>query len=318
MIWLAFAAAAAAIVLAALGEFSVLAARRIERAVPPQGRFLDLDGERLHYLDVGAGAPIVLIHGLAGQMGNFTHSLVGRLSGEFRVVAFDRPGSGYSTRATESAAGVRAQAATLVKAMRTMGLGRAIVVGHSLGGAVALAVALDHPDCVGAVALIAPLTHPVEKPPLLFLGLAMPSLSVRRLIAWTLATPVSLIGRSWGARQVFAPEAAPADFATSGGALLGLRPLNILASSSDMMAVNDDLRQMVPRYPTIRAPVGMIYGRGDAILDWRAQGEAMQAELPALDLELVEGGHMLPMTCPDVVADFLRRMARKAEAPASA
>ena len=316
VIWLAVAIAAAAITIGALAEFSVIAARRIERAVPPQGRFLDLDGERLHFLDVGAGAPLVLIHGLAGQMGNFTHSLVERLSGEFRVVAFDRPGSGYSTRAEGSPAGVRAQAATLAKAIHMLGLGPAVIVGHSLGGAVALAVALDHPGCTRAVALIAPLTHPVEKPPLLFLGLAMPSQFLRRLIAWTLATPVSLLGQSWGARQVFAPEKAPADFATAGGALLGLRPLNILSSSSDMIAANDDLKQMVPRYPSLRVPVGVIYGRGDVILDWHVQGEAMQAELPTLDLEIVDGGHMLPVTCPDLVAAFLRRIAAKAVAPA--
>jgi pimeloyl-ACP methyl ester carboxylesterase len=318
MIWPAVAVAAAALAVAALAEFSVIAARRIERAVPPQGRFLDLEGERLHYLDVGGGPPIVLIHGLAGQMGNFTHSLVGRLSGEFRVLAFDRPGSGYSTRAAGSPAGVRAQAATLARAVVALELGRAVVVGHSLGGAVALALALDHPDCASAVALIAPLTHPVAKPPLLFLGLAMPSPLLRRLIAWTLATPVSLLGQSWGANQVFAPEKAPPDFATSGGALLGLRPRNIFASSSDLIAVNEDLAQMVPRYPSLRVPIGMIYGRRDAILDWHAHGEAMNAALPALDLEIVDGGHMLPVTRPDIVAAFLRRIAARAAAPSSA
>ena len=117
---------------------------------------------------------------------------------------------------------------------------------------------------------------------------------------------------------MFAPETAPADFATAGGALLGLRPVNILSSSSDMIAVNDDLRQMVPRYPSLAVPVGMIYGRGDVILDWHVQGEAMQAELPTLDLEIVDGGHMLPVTCPDVVATFLRRIAAKAASRASA
>ena len=218
-------------------EFSVVAARRIEKAVPPQGGFLDLDGERLHVLDKGVGPPVVMIHGLSGQMGNFTHSLVDRLCKDFRVVAFDRPGSGYSTRSAKSPAGVRAQAETLAKAIRALKLDRPVVVGHSFGGAVALTLALDHPDCVGALALISPATHPVPAPPTVFRVLAIRSPLLRRLFAWTLATPGGLLARTWAAKKVFAPEAPPVDFATRGGGLLALRPGNIYATSLDMMTV---------------------------------------------------------------------------------
>ena len=65
---------AALLVVGGLAGFSLAMARWIEKAVPPQGGFLDLDGERLHVLDKGAGRPVVLIHGLSGQMGNFAHS----------------------------------------------------------------------------------------------------------------------------------------------------------------------------------------------------------------------------------------------------
>lgn len=298
-------------VIAGLIEFSVLAARRIERAVPPQGRFLDLDGQRLHYVDAGDGPPLVLIHGLAGQLGNFTHSLVDRLTGDFRVIAFDRPGSGYSTRAADSPAGLAAQAATIARAMRALGATPAVIVGHSLGGAVALAIALDSPDAARALVLLSPLTHPVATPPLLFRSLAIRSPWLRRCFAWTLATPFGLLGCDWGARQVFAPERPAADFSTAGGGLLSLRPRNIVASSTDMMALNDDLPDMVRRYPTLCVPVGILYGRGDPILDWRAQGEAMKAEVPGLELDVVDGGHMLPVTAPDTGAAFIRRIAAK-------
>ena len=227
----------------------MIAARRIEKAVPPQGRFLDVGGERLHVLDKGAGPPVVVIHGLSGQMGNFTHSLVDRLCADFRVVAFDRPGSGYSTRSPKAPAGLHAQADTLVKAFRALDLERPLIVGHSLGGAVALAIALDHPDCLGGLALIAPLTHPMATPPTVFRALAIRSPLLRPLVAWTLATPASLIARKLATKEVFAPEAAPADFASAGGGLLAARPRNVYASSSDMTAVNDDLEDMPPRYP---------------------------------------------------------------------
>ena len=300
--------------------FSAIAARRIEKIVPPQGGFLDLDGERLHVLDKGSGRPVVLIHGLSGQMGNFTHSLVGCLCDDFRVVAFDRPGSGYSTRSSVAPAGVRAQAATLAKAIRRLKLERPVIVGHSLGGAVALAIALDHPDCAGAVALISPATHPISAPPVLFRGLAIRPPMLRRFVAWTLATPAGLIGRKWGNRRVFAPETAPADFGTKGGGLLALRPSNIFASSSDMIAamtLRDEIANMTQRYESLRMPVGILFGRSDPILDYREQGEAMKQKLPSLDLEIVEGGHMLPITQPDICAAFIRRMAAKTTATAS-
>jgi len=92
--------------------------------------------------------------------------------------------------------------------------------------------------------------------------------------------------------------------------LLGLRPRNVYAASSDTVAANDDLEAMTPRYPSIRVPIGILYGRGDRILDPRAQGEAMKEKIPGLDFELVDGGHMLPVTAPDTVAAFIRRIAK--------
>ncbi len=86
------------IAVCALVGFAAYTARRVETADPPRGRFLELDGCRIHYIDEGAGPPLFLIHGLGGQLRNFTYALVGRLSDEFRVIAVDRPGSGYSTR----------------------------------------------------------------------------------------------------------------------------------------------------------------------------------------------------------------------------
>jgi pimeloyl-ACP methyl ester carboxylesterase len=224
-------------------------------------------------------------------------------------VAFDRPGSGYSTRAAGSPAGVREQAATLAKAIRALKLDRPLIVGHSLGGAVALALALDHSDCVGGLALIAPLTHPVRTPPLVFRGLALRSPLLRSFVAWTVATPASLVGRDFAIGRVFAPDIAPADFATSGGGLLGIRPRAVYEASSDMTAVSDDLDEMTPRYASLDVPIGILYGRGDRILDNWAQGEAMKRILPSLDLEIVDGGHMLPVTQPDVTARFIRRIA---------
>jgi pimeloyl-ACP methyl ester carboxylesterase len=308
-----------AIVLAIVGlaAFSSTAARRIEAIAPPQGRFLDTDGARLHFVDQRIGPPLVLIHGLGGQIGNFTYSLLDRLNKDFRVVAFDRPGSGYSTSAGSVQPGNADQATMFADAIRKLKLGKPVIVGHSFGGVIALTLALDHPDCASALALIAPVTHPVVAPPTPFRWLAIRSPLLRRLFARTLATPLGLGAGDWIMRAVFAPEAPPSDFALRGGGALALRPSNIEASSAELiagLALRHDFDSLTRRYASLDIPVGILFGRGDHVLDWRTQGLSMKEKLPWLDFELVDGGHMLPVTQPDLCAAFIRRIAERAKA----
>jgi pimeloyl-ACP methyl ester carboxylesterase len=300
-----------AAVVAALVWFTARTAHKIEAALPPRGRFMEIDGQRIHYIDQGSGPAIVMIHGLGGNLQHFNYALVGRLMGEFRVIAVDRPGSGYSTRPKDASAALGAQAATLASLIRTLQLGKPLLVGHSLGGALALTIALHHPDCAGALALIAPLTQARDEVPEVFRALAIGSKLLRSIVGWTVATPLSIRNRDKALAMVFGPDAAPADFATKGGALLGLRPKSFYATSSDFMAVNDDLPATMQRYGSLAIPFGMLFGKGDRLLDYREQGEAMRQQYPALDLELIDGGHMLPLTAPDPCADLIRRVAAR-------
>jgi pimeloyl-ACP methyl ester carboxylesterase len=306
-----------AVMVAGLVWFAANTARKVEAAVPPCGQFMEIDGQRLHYVDTkGAGPAIVMIHGLGGTLRNYTYALVDKLSGEFRVIAVDRPGSGYSGRQDDAPARLGAQADTLAKFMRALGLKQPLLVGHSLGGALSLAIALDHPDCAGALALIAPLTHAQDDVPEPFQGLFVNSPVLRKIIAWTLATPMSIWRAPELLKIVFGPDAVPADYPTRGGGLLGLRPKSFYNTSSDLVAVNEDLPGMMSRYGGLSIPLGMLYAKGDRILDYRRQGEAMKQKCPALDLVLMdEHGHMLPVTAPDATADLIRRVAARRLAP---
>jgi pimeloyl-ACP methyl ester carboxylesterase len=190
--------AAAVLMLAALIAglvwFSASTARKVETTLPPRGRFMEIDGERIHYVDTGgAGPAVVMIHGLGGNLLHFDYALAGRLDAEFRLILVDRPGSGYSTRAAGADATLTTQAAAIAKVIRALGLARPLVVGHSLGGATSLALALDHPDCVGGLALIAPLTRAQEEVPAVFRRLVIRTNLTRNLVAWTLATPLGIL-----------------------------------------------------------------------------------------------------------------------------
>lgn len=301
-----------ALVIAGLVWFSANTARRVEAALPPRGEFIEIDGQRIHYVDSGGSKPpVVMIHGLGGNLLHFGYAMADKLSNDFRVILIDRPGSGYSTRPDDAPATLTAQAKTIATLIRKLGLGKPLVVGHSLGGALSLALALDHPDCVGGLTLIAPLTHPAGEVPDVFKGVVVPSPLVRKAIAWTLAVPLGILRGPKLLAEVFAPEPTPADFPMRAGGLLGLRPKAFYATSSDLMAIEAVLPGYVARYRSLNIPMAMLYGKGDRLLDYRAQGETMKATCPALDLEVMEGGHMLPMTVPDRCVAMVRRVAER-------
>ncbi|WP_201768390.1 alpha/beta fold hydrolase [Stutzerimonas azotifigens] len=286
-----------------LAWYSAGRARRAEARVPVDGGFVEVDGARLHYLDLrpAADAPargpaIVMVHGLCGQLRNFTYSLAGELAQRHRVIVLDRPGSGYSSPAPGPFPGLYGQARLIARFIDALGLERPLLVGHSLGGAIVLALALDHPGCVGGLALIAPLTQPVLEPPKLLTQLAIASAPLRRLLAWTLAVPVGRLTQRRALRQAFAPAPVPADFAVRGGAELAMRPGNFFAASSDLCSAGVEMPLLAARYPSLTLPVEIIYGRGDRILDHRLHGERLLGRIPRLRLELVDGGHMLPVT----------------------
>lgn len=292
--------------------FTVRTTRKVEAALPPAGRFVDVPGARLHVVERGQGPAVLLVHGLSGQLCHFTYGIVDQLATQYRVVAVDRSGSGYSVRSPGASAALGAQADVLAALIDTLQLGRPVVVGHSLGGALALALAQRHPQRVAGLALVAPLTHMVQGVSAAFTGLAITKSWLRTLVAWTLAVPVSIAKRDEILGLVFGPEAVPRDYATRGGGLLGLRPSHFIAASADFMAIPEDLPGIMQRYGTMQLPVSILYGRSDRILNPHDQGEGLVAELPGAQLTLIDGGHMLPVTAPDRTAQFIREATARA------
>ena len=314
--WIAgFGLAAVVAIAGALAIFAAWTARRVEKALPPCGHFIEIDGARVHYLDEGSGPPLVLIHGLGGQMHNFTHSLLDRLKTNHRVVILDRPGCGYSTRPRNGSAALGAQAKIIAGLIDKLGLDRPLIVGHSLGGAIALLLALEHPEKIGGLALLAPATHAGKAVPPLFRGIYVRSNFRRRLVAWTLAIPMSITNRELVLGTVFGPGAVPADFAIKGGGLLTLRPRSYIAASTDLIAAIEDLQRMPARYGDLTVPVGVLFGTNDLLLDHAVHGGGLVEKCPGAHIELIEdGGHMIIITAADRCADFIARMARRSTA----
>lgn len=299
-----------AALLAFLALLSAWTNRRIDAAVPPRGRFVDLPGTRLHVVDEGSGPVLLMVHGLGGQLRHFSYGLVGLLSPRYRVIAVDRSGSGHSTRDARLSASLEQQADTLAALLDVLKVERATVVGHSLGGAISLAMALRHPQRVQALALIAPLTHdPQTGLPAPFRGLDIHSPGLRKFVAWTFALPGFIVRSQTILRVVFGPEAVPRDLPKRGGGLLSLKPSQFIASSTDLNAIEASLPAQQAAYRRLTMPIHMLYGRGDEVLSPDVQGKAFVRAVPHTKLTLVDGGHMLPVTQVERTAAFIEEAA---------
>jgi pimeloyl-ACP methyl ester carboxylesterase len=121
-------------------------AKKAEADNPPRGRVLEVDGVRLHVYERGQGEPLVLLHGNGTSIEDFASSgLIDMAASRYRVIAFDRPGHGHSTRPRGAAWTDVDQANLIAAALTEMGIPRAVVLGHSWGCTVAVALALNHP-----------------------------------------------------------------------------------------------------------------------------------------------------------------------------
>jgi pimeloyl-ACP methyl ester carboxylesterase len=140
---------------AALAAAVYFAARTTERRNPPIGKFLDVSGVRLHYIERGSGPVLVLLHGNAVMLQDFISSgVLDAAAANHRVIAFDRPGFGYSTRPRTTIWTPIAQARLLHDALRQLGVESAVVVGHSWGTLVAVALGLNHQQMVKSLILL--------------------------------------------------------------------------------------------------------------------------------------------------------------------
>jgi pimeloyl-ACP methyl ester carboxylesterase len=313
-----------ALILAFGAAATALLSWRMAGRFPPQGRFVDVEGGRLHYLEAGppdgrALGTVVLLHGASANAADPMLRLGARLSQRFRVIAFDRPGQGWSDRIGGAEAGQPArQAALIAGALRRMGVARAVIVGHSLAGAIVPNLALDHPDVTGGILILSGVTHPWPGKSISWYY--HPATSV---LGWiftrTLSTPLGALLVEPAVRAVFAPEAAPPDYVERTGALLVLRPSAFKANAEDVAGLHAAVAAQSPRYPQIRVPATVMGGDKDRIVWTDLHARSFAREVPGAKLVVMPGvGHMPHQTQPEAVAAEVEDLADRAWGRAAA
>ncbi|MFK7943334.1 MAG: alpha/beta fold hydrolase [Paracoccaceae bacterium] len=276
---------------------------------PPIGNIVRVDGLDVHYWEQGAGQPVVLIQGASGNLRDFTFALAPLLANNFRVIAFDRPGFGYSARLPEMGWEPRAQARHLAKATSALGAVRPIVLGHSWGGALAMAWAVEDGTNLKGVVSLAGATMPWGGD-LAFHNTLLASQFTGPPLAW-------LVSRNFSEKLIasfldstFAPQSVPEGYADYVGGPLATRSATVQGNAQDLTQLNTALEHQSQSYAEVTCPVEILHGTADDTVIAGLHADGLHALLPNSHLTLLEDvGHMPHHARPEAIQIALSRLA---------
>lgn len=303
-----------AVLLSAAATYTAVRTQAIETAFPAAGSFVEVDGVRLHYLDQGPrdnGRPtIVVVHGASSNVQDLKLGVSDVLAGEYRVVAFDRPGFGWSDRPSDAdVLDPQGQAKILAKAVAKLGIGEHLIVGHSWAGSLILSYALEHPNQLKGVLALAPASHPWPGGIEWYYTLtAMPVIG--ELFARTIVLPLAEFRMAGGTQSVFKPQIPPEGYVQRAAIPLILRPASFRANAIDVARLYDFVVRQSPRYRDIKVPLTIITGRDDKTVWPTIHSTSLEREVPGARLILLDGvGHMPHYARPDLVKQEIDRLA---------
>jgi pimeloyl-ACP methyl ester carboxylesterase len=309
ILWLAAIAAAIALAGYLLAANARAYTRRVEAQFPPTGRFIDANGAKLHVREAGpeGASRILLVHGAGSNLLELWGPLADAFASTQRVIAYDRPGMGYSSR-SRGAHTLAAQARAAASALESTGDGPALVVGHSLGAAVSLRLALDFPHLVRGLVLIAPA--------------GMPHLKARAW--WTRLSATPVLGDAFctlvvpwmapiavgpGLANNFWPASVPANYHSDTGLPLLFRPATFRANAQDVCATFPEFTAQQPRYAELFTPTVIVTAEKDRIVSAKRHARALAVEMPAAELVIApDTGHMPHRLRTDLVLAAIRRV----------
>jgi pimeloyl-ACP methyl ester carboxylesterase len=283
-----------------------------QRAHPAKGRMVEVAGATLHVVDIGprdaASPPIVMLHGASSNLEVMRQPVGERLATSHRVILIDRPGHGWSTRTNLADSTPAIQGRMIDEALAKLGVGRAIFVVHSWAGALGARMALDYPDRVAGMVMLAPVAYPWPGGVGRYNKIvAMPVIGP--LLAYTITLPLGTFLIGPGVGGVFAPQAVPDGYVENTATSLLLRPREFLANARDLVTLKAAVAEQAPRYAAIKAPITIITGDIDKTVSTNIHSRPLAATAPNVKLIVLPGlGHMVQNAVPDLVISEIETM----------
>jgi pimeloyl-ACP methyl ester carboxylesterase len=275
-------------------------AQRYPAGTPFRAQYRTVDGTRLRLIDSGTGTPVVFIHGIGASLYGWRYQLAPLVAAGYRVVTFDNRGFGFSDKPAHGYHNAE-YAHLVVSLLDSLGIASAVLVGHSMGGAIAAEVALVHPDRVRGLVLIDAAGFGVSWPGVLkiarwpFVGAIATSFRARwvtgRIVRSTFADPNRVTEAD--VDQYYAPVPDP----NFGRALRGV----LREFSFDTLG---------GRLASLQTPTLILWGAADRLISVR-DGSRFGRELPRSEFVLLEhAGHNAQEEAADrvnrLLSDFLK------------
>ena len=271
-----------------------------------------VDGVSLHYTDTGDGPPVVFLHGAKGSVYDAALSLGPELARDHRLVAFDRPGAGYSGRAgADSGSPLRPGRDCCTSPCASSTSCAPSWWRTRPERPVALALALEHPEDVAAVVTLGgylfSARDAARAPNRLLL---LPVVGAAPALDGDRASRAPAGGTRSCATSSFPDPSDPAYARLASG--LALRPARLAGDARDLPAVEAGLRSLARRYADLETPVVAVHGLADVVVS-AAQAVRLCQLVPRCDLVLLEeDGHMPHFTRPDDVLEAVALAWRRA------
>jgi pimeloyl-ACP methyl ester carboxylesterase len=279
---------------------------------PAVGKFVEVAGTRLHYVERGSGRPVVMIHGSDGVLQDFTLTIFDSVATGFHALAFDRPGHGYSGRPLGEPMTLTMAARLIHQACTELGLTRPIMMGHSYGGAVALQYALDYPADLSGLVLLAPACYSDGVSHLRSGRRAMKVLGP--VLGRTLFVPLGRMMEPAIIKPSFDPD--PVD--TAYMEILrefSPRPEQFRSLADEVVMMGEGLDALVDRYHDISVPTVVVAGDADGMTEMPFSGNRLVGQIPKAELVVLPGaGHMVHHVHPEATLAALRRVVQRIDA----
>ncbi|MBB4575531.1 alpha/beta fold hydrolase [Rhizobium lentis] len=302
--------------LAAAIGYTSYKARRFEQTYPNIGELTDVGGYRMNAVHIRrpehADLPaLVFIHGASGNLLDQVVAFRAALEGRAEMLFVDRPGHGYSERGGPENAVPSGQADAIARLMEARGIDRAIIVGHSFGGAITATFGLRHPEKTAGLLFLAPATHPWPGGIDWYYHVATTPV-VGWLFNHAIVVPLGLSRLERGTLNVFSPNPRPLDYIEKTGPSLVLRPSTFRNNAADFKRLLAYLKEQAPLYSQITAPTVIITGDSDEIVWEHLHSRGLARDIAGSELITVRGvGHKPDYLATDVAIAAMEKIAGK-------
>lgn len=265
---------------------------------------------RIHYMDVGQGPPIILIHGAASNLREFVaNGLIEELSQKHRVIAFDRPGMGWSKPYEVSGQNaIEVQVELIHQFLQNLDLqSEALLVGHSLGGAIAAGLLVLNQKIFRGFVGLAPAVSPVGPGSSWYTKVA----TIPILGSFFSRFLVPLVGPKMMEKRLkvnFGKASVPQTYMTKSCLKLVFRPEAFGSNSRDLNEIYDYHKMIYPKYKTIKKPATLIFSKDDSVIDTYGHANKFKDMVPQTKVIYLDNtGHLPQYTHKDLILEEIQK-----------